>query len=257
MKPLILITNDDGIYSPGLAAAASAVKDIADILIVAPHMQQTSMGRAFTRNADTGIIEKKEMKINGQSVLAYAVHGTPALSVSHGVLELAERKPDLCISGINYGENMGSLLTCSGTLGAAFEAASYKIPAIAVSLEAELEMISSDDFKQKDWSLAIDMLRLWAIKVLETGMPQNVDIFNINVPSECNKREVYRITTQSRQNYFEFIKPGKRSFDKPFKLDSQLFVDEKTLEEDSDIYAVYKDRITSVTPLSMIMSVKA
>lgn len=256
MKPLILITNDDGIRSPGLAAAALAVEDLADILIAAPHAQQTGMGRAFTRSPDGGIIEKEDMTVNGHEVMAYAVHGTPALSVAHGVLELADRKPALCISGINYGENMGNLLTCSGTLGAAFEAASHNIPAIAVSLEAEFEKVCSDNFEQKDWRPAMDMLRRWAVKILDEGMPPNTDVLNINVPSIPDNSKMYRITTQSRQNYFEFIKPGKRLFHKPFRMDSRLYVDEDTLEEDSDIYAVYKDRIISVTPISKVMSVR-
>ena len=97
MKPLILITNDDGIHSPGLAAAACAAADLADILIVAPHTQQTGMARAFPRTEDAGIIEEEWIQINGQEVRGYGVHGSPALAVAHGVLELAERKPDLCI----------------------------------------------------------------------------------------------------------------------------------------------------------------
>lgn len=118
MKPLILITNDDAIRSPGLAAAAEAVEDLAELLIAALHIQQTGMERLFPRHPDNGIIDEKILKINGHDVKGYAVHGTPALAVAHGVLELTDKKSDLCISGINYGENMRSGLTCSGTLGA-------------------------------------------------------------------------------------------------------------------------------------------
>ena len=256
MKPVILITNDDGVRSPGLRAAAEAVADLGDILIAAPHTQQTGMGRAFPRAEDTGMIEEGTMEIRGRSVPAYAVHGSPALAAAHGILELAGRKPDLCISGINYGENMGAVLTCSGTLGAAFEAVSHGMPAIAVSLEADLHIQRSNDYGEAGWDNSREILHIWARQMLEEGMPEGVDILNINVPAFPDRQGAYRITTQSRQNYFEFIKPGKRDLRQPFALKSRLYVDEETLERDSDIYAVYIDKIASVTPLNMVMSVE-
>lgn len=255
MKPLILITNDDGVRSPGLRAAAEAVADIGDILIAAPHTQQTGMGRAFPRADDTGMIEEGTIEIHGRSVPAYAVHGSPALAAAHGILELAGRKPDLCISGINYGENMGAVLTCSGTLGAAFEAVSHGVPAIAVSLEADLGIQRSNEFQAVDFGPSRELLRTWTERVLEGGMPKHVDILNINVPAAPRHPGAYRITTQSRQNYFEFIRPRKRNLRCPFALRSRLYVDEETLEKNSDIYAVYVDKTASVTPVNFVMSV--
>lgn len=254
MKPLILITNDDGIRSPGLAAAAEAVEDLAELLIAAPHMQQTGMGRAFPHCPDNGIIDEKILEINGHKVKGYAVHGTPALAVAHGVLELTERKPDLCISGVNYGENMGSVLTCSGTLGAAFEAVSHEIPAIAVSLTADLSVQRSDEFRETDWSTAKKMLRLWTSRILREGMPKNVDLFNINVPACGMKPEEYRITTQSQQSSIQFVKTAPRDMKQPFALKSRILTPKEVLEKDSDIYAVYVDKITSVTPINVNMT---
>lgn len=256
MRPLILITNDDGIRSPGLKAAAEAAADMGDILIAAPHTQQTGMGRAFPRTEDMGRIEEAAVEIYGRPVRAYAVHGSPALAAAHGILELSGRKPDLCISGINYGENMGAVLTCSGTLGAAFEAVSHGVPAIAVSLEVKLETQHSTEYQNVDWSASKEVLGIWIRRVLEEGMPKDVDILNINVPAIPARPGIYRMTTQSRQNYFEFIKPGKRDLSQPFALPSRLHVDEETLEKESDIYAVYIDRIASVTPLNVVMSVQ-
>lgn len=255
MKPLILITNDDGIHSPGLAAAAGAAADLSDILIAAPHIQQTGMGRAFPRTGDAGIIEEEWIQVNGHEVKGYGVHGSPAFAVAHGVLELAGRKPDLCVSGINYGENMGAVLTCSGTLGAAFEAVSHGIPAIAVSLEAELAIQRSNDFRETDWDASKKMLHSWISRVLDKGMPEYTDLLNINVPAGSKYSDEFRITSLSRQNYFEFIKPKARDFKKPFALESKLSVDLDSLEKDSDIYAVFVDRITSVTPINMNMSI--
>ncbi|BFL11621.1 5'/3'-nucleotidase SurE [[Clostridium] hylemonae] len=229
---------------------------MADILIAAPHTQQTGMGRAFPRTEDTGVIESELIDIHGRLVRAYGVHGSPALAAAHGILELAGRRPDLCVSGINYGENMGAVLTCSGTLGAAFEAVSHNVPAIAVSLEADLKIQRSNEFKEADFGPAAEVLRTWTARVLEEGMPENVDILNINVPANPRSPGEYRITAQSRQNYFEFIRPGERELDRPFSMKSRLYVDEETLERESDIYAVYVDKVASVTPLNIVMSVE-
>lgn len=255
-KPLILITNDDGVFSPGIKAAVAAVADMADIVIAAPHTQQTGMGRAFVRNSETGIIDEVEIEADGCVRKAYGVHGTPAFAVAHGILELADRRPDLCISGINYGENPSTVLTCSGTLGAAFESVTHGIPAIAVSVEADIKVQRSNEFHEMDFTYAANILRIWAKKVLTEGMPSNTEILNINVPSGTENKDEYRITVQSRQNYFEFVKPEKRDLKKAYALKTEIRVDLDTLEKDSDIYAVYVDRIASVTPLNTNMSVR-
>lgn len=256
MKPLILITNDDGINSPGLAAAAEAVEDLGDILISAPHTQQTGMGRAFPRNDTVGIIQKVPCNINNKTVIGYSVYGSPAFSVAHGILELADRKPDLCISGINYGENVGLTLTCSGTLGAVFEADSHGIPGIAVSIQSDLKTQRTNNYPKIDWTTAKRILREIAKDIIKNGMPKHINIYNINVPSKPIDLNKFRFTMQSRQNYFEFMKPFERDFDKPYALKSTFYVDIKKLEKNSDIHALYIDNITSVTPINTDMSVK-
>lgn len=254
IKPLLLITNDDGINSPGLKAAAEAVSDLGNILICAPHIQQTGMGRAFPRNEAVGIIDKIPFNINGETIIGYGVHGSPAFSVAHGILELADKKPDLCISGINYGENVGLTLTCSGTLGAVFEADSHDIPGIAVSIQCDLEIQRTNDYAEADWTTAKKILKAATENVLKKGMPDNVTIYNINIPSKPISSDKFRFTTQSRQNYFEFIKPLKRDFHKPYSLQSRRYVDIEKLEKNSDIYALYIDNITSITPINTNMS---
>lgn len=254
MKPLILITNDDGCRSPGLQAVAEAVRGLGEILVAAPFVQQTGMGRAFPRAADNGIIEQSEMTVQGDRIPVYGVHGSPALAVAHGILEIAGRKPDLCISGINYGENLGMTVTCSGTLGAAFEAVSHGVPAIAVSVAADLSVQRTEAFPRIDWGPAMRILRSVAGEVLEKGMWPGADLLNINLPKAGADGSTYRVTSLSRQNYFCFRKPGKRDWSKPFSLQSELAVNLDGLEPDSDIYAVYVDRQISVTPLSVRMT---
>src|SRR5258705_5761952 len=138
-RPLILFTNDDGIDSPGLWACAEAFADLGDILIVAPREQQSGTGRSMPITSE-GRIYPRELPKNGYPYKAYAVDATPAQAVQHGVLELADRLPSLVVSGINYGENSGNGVTISGTVGAALEAASLGIPALAVSQETGIDL---------------------------------------------------------------------------------------------------------------------
>ena len=253
-RPLVLVTNDDGIASPGLKAAARGVLKYADVIVAAPCRQQTGMGRAFPRTEDLGIIEEVPYEVDHFQVPAYAIHGSPAYAAAYGILELSPRKPDLCVSGINYGENLGMTLTCSGTLGAAFEASSQKVPAVAVSVQADLSIQRSEDFQEYDWTVPQAVVEKWAGWALKNLGRDGMDVLNINIPAGIQDAEKYRITTQSRQNYFEFCAPGDRDRTKPYELQARKCVNEELLERDSDIYAVYKERIISVTALSTVMS---
>lgn len=254
IRPLILITNDDGIRSPGIRAAVRAVASLGDVIVSAPAVQQSGMGRSFPRGGDTGKIDFSYMMLDEKKIPAYGVHGSPALAVAHAVMELTDRRPDLCISGVNYGENLGMTVTCSGTLGAAFEAVSHGIPAIAVSVEADLSVQRKNDLPEADMETAVQVLRQMTEQVLKMGFPEGTDILNINLPSDASDPDDYRITTLSRQNYFSFLKPGKRDYTRPFQLPSKRLVDKETLEKDSDIYAMYVDKKISVTPLSLQMT---
>lgn len=254
MKPYILITNDDGIFSPGILAVAQAVFDLGELLICAPICQQTSMARSFPRTKDLGIIEQIPLIIDGKHLTGYGVHGSPAYAVAHAVYELAERKPDLCISGINYGENLGLTLSCSGTVGAALEADSHDIPAIAVSRQANLSIQRSNQYKILDWEASKQITRIITKKILKEGMPKGVSFFNINVPEGIEAGKDFCYTKQSRQNYFLFQKPDKRDFTQPFQLASQRYVDENQLEKESDIQVFYVERKISVTPITWDMT---
>src|SRR5919197_1301994 len=103
-KPLILLTNDDGIASPGLLALIHAVRALGELLVVAPRHQQSATSRSYWQRP--GITEIRTLNLDGQELNAYSVDATPAQTVRHGLLRFAPRKPDLIISGINYGENV-------------------------------------------------------------------------------------------------------------------------------------------------------
>jgi len=257
MRPLILITNDDGVLSPGLAAVAEAVRGLGDLLIAAPRHQQTTMGRAFPRTAGTGVIERMTLRVGGEDLVAYGVVGSPAQAVAHGVLELAGRRPDLCISGINYGENLGQALTCSGTLGAAFEAYTHGIPAIAASRQAPIEVQHQDDYADLDWAASQRVIALLAARILSEGLPPATSLLNVNVPASAGPATAIRRTRQSRWSSARFARPGRSSFEQPWQLGFEPNPELGPVEPDSDIQAFFADQAISVTPISWDMSANA
>lgn len=256
MRPLILITNDDGIFSPGLLAVAEAVQPLGDILIAAPRFQQTTMGRAFPRGKDIGSIEEIILTVNGKPVTAFGITGSPAQAVAYALLELTQRKPDLCISGINYGENVGLSLTCSGTLGAAFEADSHGVPSIAVSREMPIALQHSREYAEASWEISGKIVRDIACKILGSGLPGEISIININVPENADDHTEVRWTRQSRLNSAVFVKPAQRDRTKGHQLQSEPYPWQQKAEKDSDIYAIFHDKVISVTPITWDLSVK-
>lgn len=249
MKPLIVVVNDDGIEAAGLAAAARAAARHGDVLVVAPHVQQTSMARAYPRTAEMGIVDEVDFDLGEETVKAFAVHSSPAYAAAHAILELAPRRPDLLVSGINMGGNLGRSITCSGTLGACMEADSEGVPSIALSLETPADVIRKSTLGADLFRYAEEAADFWIGKVLAEGMPRDCNILNVNVPAEPVGPENYRITRMDPQNYYWLLPPGKRDMAKPFELEFQIRWDEETLLPDGDIKAVCMDRIISVTPL--------
>ncbi|NCC77251.1 MAG: 5'/3'-nucleotidase SurE [Clostridia bacterium] len=254
MKPLILMTNDDGVFSPGLAAAVAAVQDLGELLIVAPRFQQTTMGRSFPHQEQTGSIERVRIQSAGKNFPAFGVVGSPAQAVAHGILELADRLPDLCISGINYGANLGLSLTCSGTLGAAFEADSQGVPSIAISRQTPLHWQRTSDYPEADWSAAQQCLATVVKHVIAGQFPRQASILNINVPDQPVQPLDIRWTRQSRFNDSNFVKPGPRDRMKGFCLETIQNQAYASLPRDSDAYALYMDKAVSITPLTWNMT---
>jgi 5'-nucleotidase len=249
-KPLILITNDDGIDSPGLAALAPALEPLGDLLIIAPVKQQTSMGRSRSQEEDRdGRLFKRELTAGGKSWPAFAVNATPALAVDHGLQQLADRPVSLVVSGINYGENVGSCVTVSGTIGAALEAADHGIPAIAASLEHD-HSGPHDDLPDIDFSAAAHFVHLFAARLLDMTMPEDVDLLKIDIPSSAGVGSPWMVTHQDRIAYYQpRVEPGRDAF-----AGDNIFIHWQQKgqykEHSSDAYALTKG-IVSVTPLSL------
>lgn len=248
-RPLILLTNDDGVRSPGLAALCEAVAPLGEVLVAAPAAQQTSTGRSYPREPEQGKLEAISLPMPWGNITAFSITASPAACVAHGVLELAPRRPDLCISGINYGENLGRTLTYSGTFGAALQAADFGIPTLAVSRATPYEQIRGE-YARLDWSSAARTAVYWAERVLREGLPSGVGILNINVPQGEVDPQTYRVTRPSRLDLFSYQKPQPRDFSQPMCLPCEKRTDFSQAERDSDLYAVCVDQVISVTALT-------
>ena len=248
-QPLILVTCDDGIESPGLRAAVRAVLPLGDVVVSAPCAQQSGAGRSLPASHD-GAIHTVEYLIDGQQVPAYGVHGSPAQAVLYALLEVVTRTPALCVAGINFGENVGSGVTGSGTVGAALEAADQGVPALAVSLETAKEFHYNHS-EEVDLTAAIHFTRLFAARLLSRQLPTDVDLLKVEVPSDATPDTAWRVTRLSRQRYWRSLPSGRRYLSEKRRLDYDVVVDYATLEPDSDIHAVVVSREVSVTPLSL------
>lgn len=169
-KPLILVTNDDGVTAPGIRALISVMKEIGEVVVVAPDSPQSATGHAITINNTLHI---NKIDIDPDIEAEYSCSGTPVDSVKFAVNEILKRKPDLCVSGINHGSNSSINVIYSGTLSAAVEAGIEGIPAIGFSL---LDYNWNADFEP-----AKPYIKKITEEVLSNGLPEGV-ILNVNFP---------------------------------------------------------------------------
>lgn len=253
-KCQILLTNDDGIRSPGLWAAAAALSEIGFVHVVAPREQYSGGGRSLPSTSD-GLIEEKLVEVNQKTWTVHAVGGSPAQAVLHGVLEIMPVQPDLVVSGINYGENVGSGITVSGTVGAAMEGASLGVPSLAVSLEtAEEHHLTYST--AVNFSAAAYFTAYFARLLLERFMPEDVRVLKVDVPSEATVETPWEITRQSMHRYFEPLPPVRTSWHEPAKVGYRRADDLHLDSPETDAYAVLIKRIVSVTPISLDLTAR-
>jgi 5'-nucleotidase len=249
MAPLIAITNDDGIDSPGLLAAAEAAQALGRVVIIAPTYQQTGMGRSLTGDSRAQLLPR-DIQLNGSSLEAYHCACSPALVVRFAMQTLfSTEKPDLLISGINYGENLGNSVTCSGTVGAALEACNYGIKSIAISKQTEVE--SHNSYTSQDWGASSYFLSMFGSLMLETDLPPDVEALKIDVPDDATTDTQWKITRLARTFYYSKVIAEPTAQSRVCDAKTQIVVDRKSLDPESDIYALAIDRVVSVTPLSL------
>jgi 5'-nucleotidase len=229
--PSILVTNDDGVHSPGIHALAAALRPLGDVTIVAPVSESSAIGHALTL--------ARPLRLERQETLGdevYSVDGTPTDCVNIALTMVLERKPDLVVSGINKGYNLGDDVTYSGTVAGAMEAALLGISGIAISLER-----TPDPF---DFSAAARAAASIASAVLHRPLPTRT-FLNVNVPRVV--RNGFRATVQAKRNHVtkvtQSIDPRGRPYYWIEEGESEWEPDER-----SDYHAVKAGWI-SVTPL--------
>ena len=248
----ILLTNDDSIHSPGLWAAAEALDPLGYVHVVAPRDQQTSTGHSMPVDS-TGIIGEMTLNVNGRDWQVFAVDGSPGQSVLHGIYDVIEGKPDLVVSGINYGENIGAGITISGTVGAALEAASMGIPALAVSMQTgqEHHLSHSTDI---DFSAAAFFTRMFASRILDQQLPDDVDVLKLDIPENATPNTPWVLTKHSRKRYYE-PKPAKRtSVSEHGPVGYEINYQPEGVEEGSDVHVLLIEKKVSLTPISIDMT---
>lgn len=181
----ILVSNDDGIDAPGIAALVKEMKRLGDVTVVAPHQQQSAVGHAITMNSPLRV---RKFYKHGR-FFGYAVSGTPADCVKIAVRAILKRPPDLVVSGVNHGSNTAISVIYSGTVSAATEGTILGIPSIAVSLTT---------YAPADFTVPAQFARQIASTVIKRGLPEGT-LLNINVPPlPVNRLKGARITRQGK-----------------------------------------------------------
>jgi 5'-nucleotidase len=250
-KPQILLTNDDGIQSPGLWAAAEALSKLGYVTIAAPREQASGTGRSLPVTSD-GKITATRLKIGSQEWTTYAIGGTPAQSVLHAVMEIMPERPALVVSGINYGENVGHSITISGTVGAALEGAAFGIPSIAISLQLPDHVSHLSYSPEVDFLPAAFFTKMFAAMLLERHLPDDVDILKIDVPSSATPETSWRVTRLARHRYYSPEVRRTGSWDEPGGyIGGHLGARREELSSGSDAHTLSYERMVAVTPLSL------
>lgn len=191
-KPLILVTNDDGITAPGIRTLISVMNEIGDVVVVAPDSPQSGMGHAITLDS-TLYVEK--VTIDDGLQKEYSCSGTPADCVKLAINEILDRRPDICVSGINHGSNSSINVIYSGTMSAAIEAGIEGIPAVGFSL---LNYNWNADFEATK-----SYIKTITENILKNGLTKDV-VLNVNFPN-LNKKSIkgVKVCRQARANWKE------------------------------------------------------
>ena len=235
-RPLILVTNDDGINAPGIRTLISVVKNIGDVIVVAPDSPQSGMGHAITINST---LHSSRITPKNSEIIEYSCSGTPADCVKLAINELMPRKPDLCVSGINHGSNSSINVIYSGTMSAAIEAGIEGVPAIGFSL--------LDYSWNADFSHSKDFIRKITLNALNNGIPKGV-VLNVNIPA-VKKSDIkgVKICRQAKAYWVEEFDKRKNPLGQEYYWLTGKFVN-KDQGEDTDEWAL-KNNYISIVPV--------
>jgi len=235
-KPLILVTNDDGITAPGIRTLIDVMNTIGDVIVVAPDSPQSGMGHAIT--IDSTLFVQKVV-IDDHKQEEYSCSGTPADCVKLGIKEVLKRKPDLCVSGINHGSNASINVIYSGTMSAAIEAGIEGIPAIGFSL---LDYSWNANFESSK-----PFIKTIVENTLKEGLPKGV-VLNVNIPNlPATEIKGIKVCRQAKANWEEKFDKRQTPQGRDYYWLSGKFVN-LDKGEDTDEWAL-KEGYVSVVPV--------
>ena len=235
-KPLILVTNDDGINAPGIRCLIDVMSEIGEVIVVAPDSPQSGMGHAITINST---LHCSKISLKSSKRLEYSCSGTPADCVKLAVNELMPRKPDLCVSGINHGSNSSINVIYSGTMSAAIEAGIEGIPAIGFSLLDYRWNANFSDSKK--------FIKKITLNALKNKIPKDV-VLNVNIPT-LKESEIkgIKICRQAKSYWVEEFDKRKNPLGQEYYWLTGKFID-KDKGEDTDEWAL-KNGFISIVPV--------
>ncbi|MDR1763932.1 MAG: 5'/3'-nucleotidase SurE [Dysgonamonadaceae bacterium] len=239
-KPLILITNDDGIQAKGINKLIEAVRELGELVVVAPDSHRSGMSSAITALTPlrANLVKKEE------NLTVYACTGTPVDCIKLGLNELLDnRRPDLIISGINHGSNAAVCVIYSGTIGAALEGCIAGIPSLGVSL--------TNHSPEADFTQAAELGRIIAERVLEEGLPKGVCL-NLNVP-DVQKVRGLKVCTQTKGYWTKEYMPAKDAVGKTVYWLTGEFFNEEPYNKQSDEWALSQG-YAALVPLQVDMT---
>ncbi|GET46377.1 5'/3'-nucleotidase SurE [Capnocytophaga felis] len=235
-RPLILVTNDDGITAPGIRCLINIMNEIGEVVVVAPDSPQSGMGHAVTLDST---LHCEPIHIDNGIQREYTCSGTPVDCVKIARHEVLKRTPDLCVSGINHGSNSSINVIYSGTMSAAVEAGIEGVPAIGFSL---LDYSWEADFEESR-----DFVKRIALNVLKNGLPKGV-VLNVNIP-KLKREEIkgIRICRQAQARWQEKFDRRISPQGRTYYWMTGKFINED-IGEDTDEWALANGYV-SVVPI--------
>jgi 5'-nucleotidase len=229
----ILVTNDDGVHSEGIKALADALRHLGEVTVVAPIQEASAIGHALTL--------RRPLRIETVGDNVFAVDGTPTDCVNIAITHVLKEKPDLIVSGINKGWNLGDDVTYSGTVSGALEGALLSIPSIAVSAQRVRD--------ETEFGPSAEAAAMIAAAVLERGLPK-FTLLNVNVPRGQHKG--FKATVQAKRNHVTVVSERMDPRHKPY-----YWIEEGENEwepHDRSDYQAVRDGYVSITPLQPDMT---
>ena len=234
--PLILVTNDDGITAPGIIALVKAMKELGDVIVIAPDKPQSGVGHAITINATLRLNKTNYHNVKEE----YSLSGTPVDCVKMATDKVLNRIPDLIVSGINHGSNISINVIYSGTMSAAVEGAIDGIPSIGFSL--------MDYSINADFSASMEVAKVVAKNVLANGLPRGICL-NVNIPPlKLSELKGIKVARQAKADWKEVFDERKDPYGRSYYWLTGEFIDMEPKKTDTDVWAI-KNNYASVVPV--------